>query len=325
MSAVPISTELDRAGLMLADHAVGEAGRISPLELAELIRAFNDVTSRLQSTHETLTAEVTRLKGELRDANQQLRRARELAALGEMAAGIAHEVRNPLGSIRLYASAMEEDLADRPEQRAMAKKIADAVRGLNAIVSDVLAFARELRIDPEPVSVGDLIDRSMAGCVDLADRSGVSVRQPRDDGRAALMMCDASLAQQALSNVLRNAIEATEETDGPRLVEIDVNGCQVRGSRGRPSPMIALSVRDHGPGVSDDVMRRMFNPFFTTRHAGTGLGLAIVHRIVDAHGGRVTVRNHDQGGAVVELMLPAAELERHAALIAAEGSQGGDA
>lgn len=325
MSAVQVTPELSTPKLSLGDGAVGGDGRISPLELAELIRAFNEVTSRLQGTHETLTAEVTRLKGELREANQQLRRARELAALGEMAAGIAHEVRNPLGSIRLYASAMEEDLADRPEQRAMATKIANAVRGLNAIVSDVLAFARELRVDPEPITVGELIDRSLAGCVDLADRAGVTIRQPDEEARATVMWCDAALAQQALSNVLRNAIEATEETDGSRLIEIDVTGCQVRATRGRPAPMVALSVRDHGPGVSDDVMRRMFNPFFTTRHAGTGLGLAIVHRIVDAHDGRVTVRNHDHGGAVVELMLPAAESEDHAAPIAAASSQGDDA
>ncbi len=325
MSTVKIARDLDAQRLLLSDPAAAASnGRISPLELAELIRAFNDVTSRLQGTHETLTAEVTRLKGELHQANQQLRRARELAALGEMAAGIAHEVRNPLGSIRLYASAMEEDLADRPEQRLMAKKIADAVRGLNAVVSDVLAFARELRIDPEPIEVGELIDRSLAGCADLADRSGVEIRQPNEEIRSTVLHCDAALAQQALSNVMRNAIEATEECSGDRVVEIEVTGCQVRASRGRPAPMVAISVRDHGPGVSDDVMKRMFNPFFTTRHAGTGLGLAIVHRIVDAHNGRVTVRNHDRGGAVVELMLPAAEFERLAAPVGADSAHGGD-
>lgn len=307
-----------------AQSEVGAAG-VSPTDLAELISAFHEVTARLQSTHETLTAEVARLKGELREANQQLRRARELAALGEMAAGIAHEVRNPLGSIRLFASALEEDLADRPPQRVMAKKIADAVRGLDAVVSDVLAFSRELRIDPEPITVGELLERSLAGCADIAERIGASIRLPDEDAAELTLACEAPLAQQAICNVVRNGLEAMADAADERRLEIDAAACRVRGARGGSESMIAISVRDHGPGVSDEVMRRMFNPFFTTRHTGTGLGLAIVHRILDAHNGRVTVRNHEQGGAVVELMLPAADKHDTLTPAAMVGAHGGDA
>lgn len=324
MSTIQIPDGVSPPALSLNPASMTDADRISPIELAELIRAFNEVTARLQGTHETLTAEVARLKGELRDANQQLRRARELAALGEMAAGIAHEVRNPLGSIRLYASAMEEDLTDRPEQRQMARKIADAVHGLNAVVSDVLAFARELRIDPEEIEVSDLIDRSLACCEDLIQQGNVQIDAFEGDGSGAVLMCDSALTQQALANVLRNAIEAATNGEQPPAVHIDVTECQVRSNAGRATPMVSIRVRDSGAGVSDDVMARMFNPFFTTRHAGTGLGLAIVHRIVDAHGGRVTVRNHEEGGAVVEIMIPAAAQRRNAP-IAAHSAHGGDA
>jgi signal transduction histidine kinase len=127
---------------------VGMVDGPAPGELAELLGAFNDVTGRLQRTHERLQREVAGLKRELREANEQLSRSRRLAALGEMAAGIAHEVRNPLSSIRLYARMLEQDLADRPDQRSIAGRIGAAVHGLDAVVGDVLNFARELRVRP---------------------------------------------------------------------------------------------------------------------------------------------------------------------------------
>src|ERR1041385_4500558 len=101
-------------------------------ELLRVIRTYNGVTERLRRTHETLTEEVRRLQDQLASANEALQRSRRLAALGEMAAGIAHEVRNPLGSIQLYARMLEQDLMDRPEQRQIAGRIVQAVRGLNS-------------------------------------------------------------------------------------------------------------------------------------------------------------------------------------------------
>src|SRR6185295_5586605 len=99
----------------------------------------------LQSTHESLREQVSRLQAELSEANAQVERSKRLAALGEMAAGIAHEVRNPLGSIRLYARMLEQDLADRPAERSIATKIASAVGGLDGVVGDVLSFARDAK------------------------------------------------------------------------------------------------------------------------------------------------------------------------------------
>jgi signal transduction histidine kinase len=294
----------------LADAGSSSTGAVVPAaDLAELIGAFNEVTTRLQATHETLNAEVSRLKGELSQANQQLRRARELAALGEMAAGIAHEVRNPLGSIGLYASALEEDLLEQPNQREMAMKISRAVRSLDAVVSDVLTFSRDLRIDAVVVSVEELLELSLATCEDLIQRAAVKVQLPDEAELARTLLCDPSLMQQAMGNVLRNAIEAMEMVEGERAVTIVAAPCEARNDQGRPCAMIAMRICDGGPGVSDDTLKRIFNPFFTTRKTGTGLGLPIVHRIVDAHCGRVTVRNRKEGGAEVELMLPAASPE----------------
>lgn len=283
---------------MSAAPAMIERGAMSGDELAELLRSFNDVTSRLQVTHESLRAEVVRLERELREANEQLRRTERLAALGEMAAGIAHEIRNPLGAIGLNARMLIDDLADRPESLVIARRIADAVRGLNAIVGDVLSFARRVRVRATVVDAADLVDQACEDCRATLESAGVRLVR-RDRGAAAAeAACDPLLIRQALVNVLRNAAEAIEEA-APERREVSIS-VEPRAGDGR----IAIIVDDTGPGIPEDVRARMFNPFFTTRATGTGLGLAIVHRILDAHAGGVAVGRAPSGGARIELTLP---------------------
>jgi len=225
-------------------------------DLRQLMRSVNETTERLEHTHIALQQEVVRLKGELAEANVQLHRSRSLAALGEMAAGIAHEVRNPLASIGLYAQMLVEDLADRPEGLRLAGRITTAVQRIDTIVRDILRFARDTTVHPQRVRAAQLIDQALESC------------------RTVLADADVAIV------------------GGHRL------------PRGGRAECIVLGVQDSGPGISPEVLERMFNPFFTTRRTGTGLGLAIVHRIVEAHGGHVAVSNRTAGGAVVELCLP---------------------
>lgn len=286
--------------------AVSSAPVVSSSELAELIGAFNEVTLRLERTHKTLTAQVARLEDELRDSREQLRRARHLAALGEMAAGIAHEVRNPLGSIGLYAQVLWDDLAARPELRDVAGKIARAVRGLDMVVSDVLLFARQRAPEMAPVRASDLTRDALAACHDVLEKSGIVVMPARS--RGLLVHADAGLMHQALVNVIRNAAEAMADNppDHPRVLELGEIRRSLVGVSGASEPMSGISLRDSGPGFEAEAARRMFDPFYTTKATGTGLGLAIVHRIVDAHGGRIIVRNNKapERGATVELLVP---------------------
>jgi len=276
-----------------------------PAELAHVVSSFNELVSRLQTTHEGLKGEVARLQGELSEANRRLRRSQELAALGEMAAGIAHEVRNPLGSIRLYASVLEQDLADRPGLAETARKIGRAVVGLDRIVCDVLDFSREMRITPAPCEAAALLESAVEACVGALRPAGVdAVFDAPDD---LIVNADRALLHRALVNLVRNAAEAVETVTGPdheRVITLSAAPAELRSAGAGRIPGVALRVADTGPGVSPEALERMFNPFFTTREAGTGLGLAIVHRIVDAHAGSVTVRNRESGGAVVELLLP---------------------
>jgi len=274
-------------------------------DLRDLMQMVNETAHRLHATHAALQTEVARLQAELTEANSQLKRSRSLAALGEMAAGIAHEVRNPLGSIELYAQMLEEDLRDLPDQRDICMKIRRAVAGLDGIVRDVLLFARDTRVRPEPVDLRHLVDSVLAQCEGLTARHDVLVRVEFHAEAPAEATVDAGLLIQALANVVRNAIEAMAEAKvpAPRL-EIEAAVRRMRIPEGGRQRRIVLSVRDHGPGIPEGVVERMFNPFFTTRATGTGLGLAIVHRIVDAHGGHIAVSNAPGGGALVELFLP---------------------
>jgi signal transduction histidine kinase len=223
---------------------------------------------------------------------------------------------------------LEEDLGDRPECRGVAVKIGAAVRGLDAVVGDVLSFAREIRLRPTACDPGEVFSRALDAC-----RAEVGEVVRADLSRDAVCFeCDPGLLHQALVNVLRNAAEANRVAGGG-AVWVDAARGPVDPCDPDPAPGVVLSVRDEGDGVPAGVIERMFNPFFTTRAAGTGLGLSIVHRIVDAHGGRVVVENNCERepgarGATVSLRLPvrvssspAEVVVRRAGGLVAEGSR----
>ena len=273
---------------------------LAPGDLAEVLQAYSAVAERLQTSHETLQNEVARLRRELANKNAQLERSKRLSALGEMAAGIAHEIRNPLAAIQLYAELVQEDLAaacglsptaDLQTPLDNTTKIASAVRGLSAIVVDVLSFARPLEPRVRDIDPQQLFRRVIEAHRPAIDAAAVSVNVDVDNQP---LHADADLLHQALLNLARNAVDAMADRDGPRVLTL---ACHA----GR------LTVADTGTGLDDDTVDRIFNPFFTTRSTGTGLGLAIVHRIVDAHGGSITVGRSDTGGATFRLDLPAAD------------------
>jgi len=270
-------------------------------DFASILRKYNDVTERLKRSHETLAREVCRLRQELQSKNKELERRERLAALGEMAAGLAHEIRNPLGGIRLYASLLERDLADRPKQRDFVRRLETGVRSLENIVGDVLLFAGGSEARPRLAPLMEIIDSAVTLATPTVDARGVILFV--DPGLCGVTVsCDPGQIGRALLNLLLNALDAVEDgghvwvQNGPR------RGASVEES----DAMCHLRIEDDGPGIDPKNLSRLFNPFFTTKDTGTGLGLAIVHRIAESNGGFVTAGNRPEGGAVFTLSLPLA-------------------
>jgi len=252
-------------------------------DLLEMLRAYTEVTARLQDSHERLKAEVARLRDELAAKNRELRRRERLAALGQMAAGLAHEIRNPLGGIALYASLLEKELDGQPDLLKVVRRIAVGVESLNRLVSNILEFARPHEPNRQLVPVTAVLSRAVAALKPILEDKSICLMLPQGDG---LLFVDAEQFARALINLIRNAAEAV--APGGR-VAVRVR-CAADGAA-------VLWIEDDGPGIPDDLAESVFEPFVTTKHTGTGLGLAIVHQIVEAHGGRIRLKRSRLGGA----------------------------
>jgi len=253
-------------------------------ELGAIVLAYSDVTDRLKVAHENLGREVRRLSDELAAKNQELRRRERLAALGEMAAGLAHEVRNPLGGIALSANKLERELSNMPSAKSTASRISNAVRDLDRLVAEILDFAQEDRLERSEQMLGDLLQHVVTQVEPRAEANGATVEvtcHPPD----MRLNCDPHRLGRVLLNLVLNGLQAAG-ADG-----------RVRMAARKTDSFIELEVTDNGPGISPEHLDRIFNPFFTTKSTGTGLGLAIAHRIVEAHGWTLRASNQPGGGA----------------------------
>ena len=263
-------------------------------ELGRIILAYSEVTEKLQQSHEHLTQTVALLQAELSEKNRLLERKERLAALGEMAAGMAHEIRNPLGGIQLYASILAKDLDAQPAALEMVKKISGGVRRLEALVSQVLQFTREITVNITETDLAAIVETAIELATPKIDERRIDVRIVGEP--SLIVRVDEYLLGQAVLNLVLNAVEAMEP-GGTLLVQYAA-GTAVDGVR-----QFRLLVRDSGPGIPPAILDRIFNPFFTTKDTGTGLGLAIVYRVIDAHDGTITATNPPGGGAQFELKI----------------------
>lgn len=264
-------------------------------DLGRVLREYTEVASRLYKTHEVLQGEVVRLREELASKDRELELRRRLAALGELAAGVAHEVRNPLGAIRLYSDLLRDQCAARNLEPALQliEKIEAGIQAIDAVVQDTLALAprdRHLEVCDLRVMVqraqdaaAGALEARQVGCEVVCELAAARVR------------ADAHGLQRVLVNLLVNAVEASAagQTVTVTVAELDDQQLSVR-------------VADRGPGLPDEIRHRIFDPFFTTKPHGTGLGLTIAHRLIEAYGGRMTAGNRLGGGAEFTVALPRA-------------------
>jgi two-component system sensor histidine kinase HydH len=226
-------------------------------------------------------------------ARARLAQSEKLAALGQLAATVAHEVRNPLGVMRSAAQTLSETLPTEHHAAQASTFIITEIDRLANVVNSLLAFARPLQLDARPVRVAELFDRAVLLVRDELEAKRVRVDRHLGTALPAVQV-DPDLLSQVLIGLLANAVEAVPAGGAIALDAYASDGA------------VQVSVADSGPGIAEEVRARIFEPFFTTRPRGTGLGLAIARQIVEAHGGRIEVGTASGGGARFTLTLPAA-------------------
>jgi signal transduction histidine kinase len=270
---------------LVACHAGGEE-----IDLESVLTAWHTATLRLERTHETLCGEVARLTAELEIKNRELARKNRLADLGQMASHIAHEVRNNLVPVSLYMSLLRRRLTDDSGSLNILSKIEAGFTALDATVNDLLSFTAHRQPQWQTFLVGDLVNDV---CESLepqleAQMIDVDVDVPPN----TLLTADREMIRRAMLNLVLNAIDAMPGGGSLVITSYD-------NARG-----FELEVADSGPGLTDEVKRRVFEPFYSTKQNGTGLGLAIVYHVAEAHGGTVTAANCPEGGAAFTMKIP---------------------
>lgn len=237
------------------------------------------------------TVLIVRDMREIRVMEEALERSRRHAALGRMAAGIAHEIRNPLGTLRGFAQYFAKLGGKDSQAEEYSELMVGEVDRLNRIISALLQFARPREPEPAEVDLGDLIRRTARLLQDDLEARDLSF-QLDPPTQTILFTADADLLTQVLINLLQNAQAATEP------------GGEIRFGASGQETDIRFWVADTGKGMTSEEQLRMFDPFFTTRKTGTGLGLAMVHQIVEQHEGRINVESAPDKGTRVEIILP---------------------
>ena len=222
---------------------------------------------------------------------EQLNRAKHLSELGEMTAVISHEIRNPLGIIRSSADLLKKKMAELDPDNAIPGIIVEEVGRLNNIITDFLKFARPKTPDFRPCRVERIIEKNLSGLAQQLEESGhrgeLSLK-----GDPPGIVADEDLLYQAFLNILINAIQAMPE------------GGTIRIEVAADSDRLAVVFEDEGDGILEENLEKVWDPFFTTKDRGTGLGLGIVRKIIDAHGGRLSLINKAPKGVRVTVELP---------------------
>jgi signal transduction histidine kinase len=276
-------------------------------DLRGAIASFAAATGRLEREYGALRERIADLTAELEEKNgllaESLERERRLeaealrqsrlAAMGEMAAMLAHEVRNPLGAMELFTGLLLQDLRERPEALALARQVASGIAALNHLVTNLLEFTRTQRAQAAVVDCRALAEEALLYAADLCAAHRVDVARG-ELGPAAIALADADLLRPVLLNLIRNAVQAMPD-GGTLTVRAGVDGGLVR-----------LTIADTGPGIAPADHETVFRPFYTPRTQGTGLGLAVSRALVGAMNGRLSLESDVGLGAAFTVELPAA-------------------
>ncbi|MCD6580575.1 MAG: sensor histidine kinase [Desulfuromusa sp.] len=298
--------------LLFAPHIFFKWGRIDviPLEhyleivlfnLTGFLTGFlssriNFQSMRAEKNMEQLSESFTKLREQatlIVEIEDQLRQADRLTALGELSAGMAHEIRNPLGSIRGTAEILRDALPDNTKYTEFSQILIKEVDRLNRVVENFLNFAQPTSNQQYDFKPNEILHEVLQLCHQQMTKDNIQIHWQENPLPAAVG--DAAQFKQVFLNLILNALQAMT-TGGDLWIESEVN----------EENQIVLIFRDNGPGIPAADLDRIFNPFFTTKAKGTGLGLAITYRIVQNHCGKISVANSPAGGAEFTMILKSA-------------------
>jgi two-component system sensor histidine kinase HydH len=264
----------------------GVTGVLSQMERNQRER-YEESLLRLDESHRKLREQTDILF----ETEEQLRRADRLSALGELSAGMAHEIRNPLGAIKGAAEILKDDYTPDESKYEFIQILLKETDRLNHIVQEFLGFARPKQPEFQPVDVNEAIESVLTLSGQEARKAGILVEKKLDPsiGRRSL---DAGLLKQAFLNLVLNAVQAMPQ-GGTLTIESGIR-----------DNAIEVKITDTGTGIADDDRKKLFSPFFTTKKDGTGLGLAITYRIIENHKGRIDVKSERGKGTTFTVRIP---------------------
>ena len=230
---------------------------------------------------------------EVQALKKEVERSTRLASIGRLAAGVAHEIRNPLSSIKGFATYFGERYKDVPEDKDTAQIMVNEVERLNRVISQLLEFARPVNINKSPIDIRTVINHSVKIIERSAGEKDIRVQLEIPSGIPQIAV-DSDRINQVFLNLFLNSIEAME-SGGELTISVDYDPA---------SEMMKIKVSDTGRGIAPNDLGNVFDPYFTTKQSGTGLGLAIVHRIIESHNGEIKVESNQGRGTVVTIALP---------------------
>ncbi len=264
----------------------GVTGVLSQMERSQRMR-YEEALRRLDESHRKLKEQTDILF----QTEEQLRRADRLSALGELSAGMAHEIRNPLGSIKGAVEILRDDYSPDEAKYEFIQILLKETDRLNRIVQEFLGFARPKQPEFRQADVNDAVESVLALTAQEAKRSGITIEK-RLDASIGRRSIDAGMLKQAFLNLILNAIQAMP------------NGGILTVESGIHDGTIEVKIADTGSGITEENRKKLFSPFFTTKKNGTGLGLAITYRIVENHRGRIVVASEPGKGTTFTVRIP---------------------
>jgi len=251
----------------------------------------------------------------LRYLKDEISRKERLAALGEMAARVAHEIRNPLSGIEGFALLLKDTFEKNDERKKWVESIVEGTRGLNKLVSDLLNFSRPLRVNFKPVDITEIIQSVIPFVKQKIEKEKLNIEIKKNFSEKIIALIDPEYMRQAFLNLMLNSVEAMPE-GGELIISIEKKKYyrsdthQFLRENGEDyifatsSNQICIKFQDTGCGISEENLNKIFNPFYTTKHRGCGLGLAIVQQIIRAHGGKIEVKSKVEEGSCFTISIP---------------------